>query len=95
MMLLLQQISLWGDCFANPYLDKPQKLTPKVKDELAYYRPAFYGLAKDDEIQQMDSKTLSEVNEAAFQLMDEQATVFASKIAEFIAPMLGLTTEGG
>lgn len=82
----------WAACFGNPFKDHHQ-LSDAVKDQLGYLRPVFFGMATKNEVQRMDSKELNVLNEAIIQLEDEQAVANANRIADVIAPMLGIKPD--
>lgn len=60
---------------------------------MGYLRPVFFGMATKNEVQRMDSKELNVLNEAIIQLEDEQAVANANRIADVIAPMLGIKPD--
>lgn len=86
------QRTFWVGCFANPFKDHSQ-LKDAVKDELGYLRPVFFGMASMEQVRRMDSRQLNVMNEAIIQLEDEQAIANANRIADVIAPMLGIDPD--
>lgn len=80
--------------FANPYSQDSEKLTSNANKQVEFYRPVFYGLATREEVRLMTPAHLSEINEIAYQLMDEKNDILSTKIANNIitalAPALGI-----
>ncbi|MCT2881917.1 hypothetical protein EFM33_03920 [Lentilactobacillus buchneri] len=56
-------------------------------------RPVFFGMASMEQVRRMDSRQLNVMNEAIIQLEDEQAIANANRIADVIAPMLGIDPD--
>ncbi|KRL17860.1 hypothetical protein FD12_GL001389 [Lentilactobacillus rapi DSM 19907 = JCM 15042] len=60
---------------------------------MGYLRPVFFGMASMEQVRRMDSRQLNVMNEAIIQLEDEQAIANANRIADVIAPMLGIDPD--